>query len=573
MNPLFSTLVALSISFSTLTPTPTCANPSIAQEGEVVDLVRRGRALIAEGKGVEARAVLEEADAKDGGALRTRMWLIRAMIETEYLNDALNMTDDLAGSGVEGPDLDYLYGLAFVYKARKYLREGVGGAMIGMHYGDAVTYLQSSTKADAEKYGDAFLPLAEAAWNSQQLELARSAAERAVARPGGGAAAAMMLGEVAFSQFVVANADEARKEEADAHWQTAFDAFTRAAVAEGRPDEPVAQGRLARAHKKCADALVWKARIDEAAAQYAVAMGWAPSAVDYAQLLGSLGQEKLLPTLEEGANNFARCHRGEETQADATLLWWLGWARFSSKEYAAARTAFQNAYSKWPAYANCLWYTGLCSFHLEELDAAVDSVIENYQLDSSSLVSSINGSPAFHLSIIDGLVGHCVAGGRLVEAALLSGAQATASPDTTRYWNNTGLFYRDAGDVLQKSEVAADQERRGGYYEKALVGYETALALEPDNPALLNDTAVVLHYNLDRDLARALAMYRRSHERAVEELERTDLTPEIRDLYSIARRDSQNNSRQLERLLERREKKERERKEREAAGDGQTIGS
>lgn len=566
MNALFSSLVLVALTLPLAGPAVASPPPLHAQSAEVAELVRRGRALIAEGKGAEARAVLEEADAKDGGAPRTRVWLIRALIEIEYLNDALNMTDDLVGGGFEGPDPDYLFGMAFVYKARKYLREGVGLAMVGMHYGDAVDYLQSATAADGERYGDAFLPLAEAAWNSQRLEIARAAAARAVARPEASSAAWMMLGEVAFSQFVVANAVEARKEEADGHWQAAFDAFTKAVELEGRPRDSIAQVGLAKAHKKIGDALVWKARLDEAAAQYAAAMGWDPSSVDYGQLLGSLGQEKLLPTLEEGENNFVRCHRGERTSADATLLWWLGWARFSAKDYETARTAFQDAYAKWPAYVNCLWYSGLCSFHLGQHDAAIEAILENYRLDPEDLAASINSQPAFHLSILDGLIGNSVNAGKLIEAARLSEAQATASPDTTRYWNNAGLFFRDAGDALEKSGSEVDQELRREYYEKALVGYETALALEPDNPALLNDTAVVLHYNLDRELDRALSMYRRASERAEEELKRTDLPPEIRDLYTIARRDSRNNLRLLERLLEqrRKEKEERERKAREA---------
>ena len=55
--------------------------------GRVVALVREGRALIARGMGEEARALLEEADALDGGKLRTRIWLARALIEMNYLND------------------------------------------------------------------------------------------------------------------------------------------------------------------------------------------------------------------------------------------------------------------------------------------------------------------------------------------------------------------------------------------------------------------------------------------------------------------------------------------------------
>ena len=187
---------------------PSASSLSSMQDTEVTSLVSAGLELMREGKLEEAVATLKDADTRDGGKLRTRMWLIRAMIEREYLNDALDMTDQLASAGSEGPDMDYLYGMAFVYKARKYIRDGVNLGTVGMHYGDAVTYLSNATGADAKKYADAFLPLAEAAWNSQDLERARAAAETALRSSPQSVDAAMMLGEVAFSQFVVANGNE-----------------------------------------------------------------------------------------------------------------------------------------------------------------------------------------------------------------------------------------------------------------------------------------------------------------------------------------------------------------------------
>jgi tetratricopeptide (TPR) repeat protein len=143
--------------------------------------------------------------------------------------------------------------------------------------------------------------------------------------------------------------------------------------------------------------------------------------------------------------------------------------------------------------------------------------------------------------------------GRLVDAGRLCAAQANAAPETTRYWNNVGLFYRDAGDELGRDrKEAADPETQQKYYEKALEGYERALALEPENPALLNDTAVVLHYCLERELERAGEMYKRSTEWAKIELARADLTPDERELFQTALKDSQNNLKRLEELRRRR---------------------
>ena len=544
-------LATESLAFQEAPPsTSTTLSSKTATSEEIAELVSRGRALIAEGKAEEARALLETADAADKGALRTRMWLVRALIELNHLNDALDMTDELAAGGKTGPELDYLYGMSFVYKARKYIQEGVNLQMVGMHFGDGMSYLASATSNDPVKYADAYLPLAEAAWNSQELETARTAAQNAVALATSGAPEAFMLGEVAFSQFIVANGDAERVDEADAHWNAAFEAFQRAVTADGSPRTPALRYRLARAHKKSADALVWKSRLDEAGEQYALAMGWDPSAVDFGQVFSSLGAESFRPAIETGSKAFEKHHADKDT-GDAQLLWWLGWARFAAKEYDAAREAYELSYGKWPAYVNCKWYIGLCQYHRQDYDAATASILENFSLDVANLAGSINGNPDFNQSILNYLVGKCAREGSAASAAKLSEAQAIAAQSNSLYWNNAGLFYRDAGDNVPVEGDEANLELQAHYYGKALSSYESALALEPENPALLNDTAVILHYCLVSDLQRARSMYLKSQERAVAELERADLSEEVRQLYAIAKRDSADNLRKLDALIER----------------------
>ncbi len=558
-------LAALTLGAPTLAAAAPAPLP--AQDGQVTDLVARGRELIAEGKGREARELLQQADGLDEGDPRTRVWLVRALIEMNHLNDALDMTDVMTEAGHSGADFDYLYGMAFVYKSRKYISQGVNLGMVRMHYTDSVDLLLKATATDAERYSDAFLPLAEAAWNSQRLEEARTAAETALKLSDGGAAESFILGEVAFSQFIAANGDEARKEEADAHWQAAFDAFQAAAKRDAGPKGDVP--RRANAHKKSGDALVWRERREDAAAEYAQAMGANPGGMPYDQIMNSLGQESFLAALERGAEISGKTVQADDP-SDATLLWWLGWARFANKDYDSSREAFEKSYAKWPSYTNCLWYIALCRFHKQDTEGAIESVLEFQRTDATGLVNSVNGNAAYNLSILDSFVGHCFNQGRLVDAGRLSAAQANASPQTTRYWNNVGLFYRDAGDALprDKEGEVADPVLQQKYYEKSLEGYERALGIEPENPALLNDAAVVLHYCLDREFDRAVEMYKRSTERARAELERTDLTQETRDLYEIALRDSQNNLRRLEALLERRAKAGGEPKSPEGEGPG-----
>lgn len=538
----------------------------------------RGRALQKEGKLAEAVDVLKQADELDGGALRTRMWLVRAMIEREYLNDALDLTDELAAGGAAGPDMDYLYGMAFAYKARQYVRDGVNLGTVGMNYGDAMTYLGRATKADPVKYADAFLPLAESAWNSQELEVARAAAERAVELAPEDPAAAVMLGEVAFSQFITKNGAEATQAEADAHLATAIAAFERAADAKSAT--PAVK---AKACKKAGDAYVWKGEAERAAQRYAAAMGQDPTGLDFGQILNSLGADAFLAALEEGSAAFTQ-RWGARNQADATMLWWLGWSRFSHQDYPKAEEAFTSCYAKWPAYTNCLWYLGLCRYHQQDYAGAVEKLVANFDLAPEDLAGSIRGNLGLNQRIVEYLIGQLAQKGDNLGAAKLCEANALASPEDHRWWNNAGLFYRDYGDSLARGGGEVDEVELTKLYEKSLACYETALALDPENPNYLNDTAVVLHYNLGRDLARALELYKRSYEMAVRELERSDLDETRRGEIQIAHRDSKNNQRLLEKQLqkareeaerkqreeeERKRKEEEERKKREqGGGDG-----
>lgn len=547
------TSIALLLAFAPLTsPAPNAAPTASAlyvtsQAEDWAAAVQRGRELIASGQAEEARTLLEQADAADGGQLRTRMWLVRALIEINYLNDALDMIDDLASAGHKGHEIDYLYGMAFLYKARKYITEGVNLSMVGMHFTDSAELLKKATAADPKTYADAFLPLAEGAWNAQQLDVARAAAQHAVDHFPQDAASHFMLGQIAFSEYIVANGDEAQKDAAQLHWQAAFDAFQASAKIDEREGGDV--WRLASAFKKSGDALVWKSELEKAAAQYSRAMEFSPNAVDYGQLHSSLGTAIFSAALEEGAKAFEARYGSEET-GDASLLWWLGFVRFEAKDYDGARDAFERTFAKWPAAANSKWYIALCNFHQQKPDEAIDSILELQRIDPGALNAAIQGNLTFHLSILDGMVGRCFKANRIADAARLSAAQGNASPDTGRYWNNVGLFYRDAGDNLPAEDGAAkDPLMQRRYYEKALEGYKKALALDPESSVLLNDTAVILHYCLESDLDLAREMYLLSTKRATADLERTDLSAEDRSLIQTALRDSKNNLTRLDALM------------------------
>jgi len=513
-------------------------------------LVQQGRALLARNKADQALPLFVRADELGKHALSTHVWVLRCQMQMGKINDTLDAIDKLAKTE-KGPDLDYLYGMGFWFIAKDRIAQNAGGSIIGMNFADAVVYLKKATAADGKRYSDAWLPLAESAWYGQDLPGARAAAEQACKAEPQDAPALMMLGQVAFSQYVGVRADEAQKAQADAHLAAAKTAFEKADTLLAPSSEKADRVQRALAQKQLGDIASWTKDKAAAGAAYGRALGIDPDVVKleqlYSQLAGTFEKEspELFLSMMETAEQTFVATWGAENAGDATLLWWLGWARLDQKQYETAEAAFAGAVKKWPGYANAWFFIGVSRYSRQDYNGAIESIARHLKENRDDLVATVQQNPERYLAILDFLVGKC-AEDRQVLAAQFSEVQGLAAGKTSRYWNNAGLFWRDAGDGLMRDKQAPDKKLATQYYESALKNYETALALEPEHPNYLNDTAVMLHYCLDRDLDRAKALYQKAQERATALLEKKDLSPADRELYSIALRDSKNNLVKLE---------------------------
>lgn len=510
----------------------------------VGDLIEKGRGALEERKLADAERIFQEAAEKDGNTLRTRTWLIRCWMEDGRINDSLDAIDKLEKEGAKGPAVDYLYGMAFALKARGYLESNTGGAAIQMSLDDAVMFLDRAVKADPELARDAFLPLAEAGWYGQKFDIARPAAEKAVARTPSSVDAHFMLGRIALSQYAMVKDEKERAAEANAHWDVARAAFARAAELLGRPEDPALAEKLARIRVDLGHSYVWKQKLEEAQREYGEAISWMPPIVDMPRVRNLLGPERFLAALESAASQIAS-RLGAEAPEIATVQWWLGWSRYEQKQYAKADEAFSAAVAKWPGYTNAWFYIGLSRYHQRDHEGAVAALRRHFDEDPADLVAAIGASQQSNLEILDVLVGWLAEKSRFEEAAIVAEIQTAVEPTNTRFLNNVGLFWRDAAEVISKTDRPGAAEQSKEWFEKSWKAYSKALEVEPENPALLNDAAVILHYYLDRDPDRAKAMYAKATERATIELEREDLTPDVRELYEIALRDSKNNLEKL----------------------------
>ncbi len=542
---------------------PIAAAPAPAARETADALLQAGRALLFDGKPAEALAQFEAAEKLER-SLKTRQWILRAWIAQGRVNDALNEIDALARTE-QGPAIDYLYGSAFAQKAKGYIVEGVSGGIVAMAFGDAVEFLKKATAADPVLYVDAFAALSESAWYAQQLDVARAAADKAVAWRPKDAELWDMLGKVAFSQYSSLRAVEdgpgaPKPETVEAAWQTARDAFTKAVELYAASSDAAARAKGAAASTQIGWLFVWKKQGDEAAKRFGAALAIDPASADFGALRESLTPEQFVSALEDAEKQYETLY-GKDSTGDATLLWWLGFGRYTAKRYEEAEAAFTRAVAKAPAFANSWYYIALSRYFRQDYDGAIAGFRTHHGISPEDAAAALRANQDENLRILDYMIGMKAGKALNLDAAFLSELQTLVVPDNGRYWNNLGLFLRDEADnrvQRGKKQMSAEEHKQVmDLYERSYAAYLKALELAPNDPNYLNDAAVLLDYNLDRDLDQARAWYVKAAEMAEIELARKDIDADTRGLREIALRDSRNNLKRLDAKLEKK-KKEKE---------------
>jgi tetratricopeptide (TPR) repeat protein len=528
---------------------------------EVREAVTRGRALLERGCPAEAEELFTWAAERDGDALRTRMWVLRAWMDAGRSDETLEALDALAAGGAKGIEMTYLYGMAFARRAEQAVASGHLDASVPMLFQDASDGLERAVAADAERFSDAWLPLANAAWQGQDLDTAVRAAETAVKVLEERVDALELRGKVALSRLALAEAREPGGAAAEASFQAATTAFERALakrLADAAHDAKDASRRVAATATSLAHAWLWRQRYAEATDAFATAAAFAPDAVDYGsmlQLLSSASGDEPSAGFRaalELARERLELRAGTEDVREATLLWWLGWARFGAAEWAGSEEAFLAGLRLAPEISNGWYYIGLARHYRKDAEGALEALRTGWEADPASLAGTAAASGG-GVRGFEGLIGWCATQepARNLDAAFLAEVLTVAFPDEPRHWNNLGLFLRDEGE---RQEWAAhegtgpepDADVLADLYTRSFAAYERALALTPDDPQVLNDTALMLQYHLDREPERVEAMYRRSIELSERRLASDELSPDDHARFEQTRKDARGN---LDRLL------------------------
>lgn len=554
---------------TTVAAAPTSLSDELSAEASA--LIERGRALLDARKPVEAETLFQQASTLEGESFPTQVWILRAWMDQGRSNDTLDYLDALRGSGRSGPIIDYLYGMAFARRAVGHIAAGVDDSSLQMNFEDAVKHLAIATAADPERFRDAFAPYARALWHSQELPRARAAIDRAIGFFPRDGETHLMKGRIALSQFQVAKGEEPLPpeqwtEETTDHWRAARHAFSAAMKCFGEPrDDDHRRFLLAQAAVQLGHTLVWNEEKDAAAKAYGTAMTWAPYAVDFASIRGVLVHgnandplAEFLAALEQGAEGYS-ANFGADDPGDSLLQWWLGYTRLELEDWKGAETALQIAVTKNPDYLDTWYRLALARYAQKNYEGAVAALERGWKLDPPTIVEVMQqGDLAVNLARIDFLISWSYEREQLRSAAFLAEIAAESALTEARYWNNLGFFLREVGNQLRAKNEEVDEKILRQINVSAWEAYSRALDLDPGDPQLLNDAAVILHHYLDLDLPKALAMYERAEALAKEKLDEEGITRERREALQSTLSDARLNQRELRELLEKRAKEEGE---------------
>jgi tetratricopeptide (TPR) repeat protein len=328
------------------------------------------------------------------------------------------------------------------------------------------------------------------------------------------------------------------------------------------------QASLAQAAIDHGNTLMWKQLRDDAADAYALAATWSPDEVDYVQLRtifeapdretgapgpeSARGKQTEIRTFnrvcEGGAKGFVEVFGAEDPRGLA-LFWWLGYSRLELGNFAGAEEAFLVTLDKDPE-ANSWFYLAMSRYLRQENERAISALARGWETDPAAILTEMKLDAENHIARLEVLTGWAFAEGRLMDCALLSEICAETALKDARHWHNLGIFLRDELGRIDEESDPVEEEQLTELRQRALNAHMRALTLSPDDPQILNDTAVIMHYHQEEDLPVALKMYEHAIDVATKRLEEEDLSEAERARIGAARDDAMENREILSRRLD-----------------------
>lgn len=465
-------------------------------------------------------------------------WVVRAGDNLGRAGRIDEAIDLLAATRKRFPDalaIQTMLARTYALKADAMRMTSGRDASVQLYYEDAVRSARAVIAIDARNL-DARLVLASALLELGEAEAAFEAATAAVALQKDGYSGNALLGRVAYERFVAARrgasdaSGEARAalEALAASMKTAAgDAFRAAAKAEPSRSFPlVTLGDLA----------AWSDDLSGATKLYGDALALDPWAkVNHGWLRSALGGKERAALYGAAATSYAA--RAEaKANGTATLHWYEAQGLFDQASDAATPSAERTALWKraaelfagtlepLPDYADTGWWLMQSRYWSGDTAGATVAATAFAKQNPRRFADMIRDD-GDTIAVLVGLAAKEYEAGHIPASRDLNQVIAYAR-NTADDWNNWAFLCRE-------TRAFAD----------SLLGYERALAVEPDSPQLLNDCAVILQYHLSNpdNLARAREMYERAIGLAEKQLAAGGLSPAKEQLVATALRDAKNN--------------------------------
>lgn len=444
-------------------------------------LIASGRKLLESGAATAALALFEEA-AELAPGVEPRTWELRAWMELGRINDALSGIDALRKSGLEGPRLDYLYGMAWFHSAEAKRKQGAGShPRTKINLEDAWRLLRLATEADSNLYRDALRPLAKTSMLLGKLDQSLASAQAALVHYPHDARLHHLIGRIWSERHQGLRGDPALVPQARAHLTSARASLSQCLRELGpNPKTDVEQLLFAYTQLQLAELSLRERDNERAALELAAAIEWYPVLIDYARFARELGYASFSDCLERGAAAFAlRFPSGARDLGQ--LHWWRGWCAFQTGLLELSERAFAESIEAQPESTNAWYYLARIHASRSEQRLSVDALMENWDRDPVDLLASLDTDKKYHGDWLTDLHSWCRSEKHWFEAARLAEMRAELLPLVPSNWSDLAQDLQREAE--RRSRDTGTREQAQPFFLEAAKAWQRAIVLEPLNPA------------------------------------------------------------------------------------------
>jgi tetratricopeptide (TPR) repeat protein len=454
-------------------------------------------ALAAEraGQHLAAAQHFRDAIAKQPEAIDLHQGLLRTLIGGGAHNDAIDAGERALRRFTKDAELHAQLAKALNLKAETLRNAGGPSGTPRFELEDAAMHGSLALGLDADHL-EARLILAQTLFQLGRNDEAELHAKEAIRRhpnhPGGH----LVAGDVALDRYLTARAqtDAMAKDDPalapaattrEAHFATAIARFRSAARVD--PERYLSWRRLG-------DLFAWQNNDAEVLANYAKALVRDPlRGAPHDWVTEHFPAKQCIELYANALRERDQQHPRDT--AGATLAWYLGFHSYRAGQWAECLASFTAALTRNPEFKNSLYYLGRAAYFEEDATRA-EQYFERYAEEApvsfADLLRTIGKEGEITQEILVYLAAKSNRERNLGRSRALNHVLALVR-DTADDWNNYAFLCRETGR-----------------FEESFAGYTRALEHAPEDPALINDCALILQYHLHRDLDQAAKMYDRA---------------------------------------------------------------